>query len=149
MRIERRPVATMDLQIAPLVDLVFLLLVFFLVQPRHAAPVERGLGLNLHLPGTVAQAEAVPLPVTERIAIAADGRVTLNELPVGEPGDRSLSRLRAILGRFKEACDADRSPAKLTVEADDHAVHQRLADVLDACAGAGITGVALATEAGP
>lgn len=147
MRIERRPTATTELQIAPLVDLVFLLLIFFLVQPRPARVEEQGLGLRL--PGTVAQAEAVPLPAVERIAIDAAGRVTLNELPVGEPGDRALPRLRAILVRFREACDADRSAAKITVDADDRAVHQRLADVLDACAGSGIGGVALATEEAP
>lgn len=147
MRIERRPTATTELQIAPLVDLVFLLLIFFLVQPRHVQETEKGLGLRL--PGTVVQAEAVPLPAVERIAIDAAGRVTLNALPVGEAGDRSLPRLRAILARFKEACDADKSPAKITVDADDRAVHQRLADVLDACAGSGIGAVALATGEAP
>ncbi len=140
MRIERRPHAAVELQIGPMIDVIFLLLVFFLVQPQ---PTREG-QLGLRLPGTVVEDEAVPLGDEQRIEIAADGQVLLNDLPVDGPGSRALPGLTGILQRFKAACDADRSPARVTLAPDDAAVQQRIADVLNACAQAGIRDVTFA-----
>jgi biopolymer transport protein ExbD len=123
----------------PMIDVIFLLLVFFMVQPQTRPEGE----LALELPGAVVQAEPVPLPDEQRIVLRAGGGVFLNELPVGDPSDRALPRLAAILVRFKEACAADGVPARVTLLADDAAVHQRIADVLAACARAGVVGVTL------
>ena len=140
MRIERRPHATVELQIGPMIDVIFLLLVFFLVQPQP--PREGQLGLRL--PGTVVQDEAVPLGDEQRIEIAANGQILLNDLPIDGPASRALPGLTGTLQRFKAACDADRSPARVTVAPDDATVQQRIADVLNACAQAGIRDVTFA-----
>jgi len=140
MRIERRPQATVELQIGPMIDVIFLLLIFFLVQPQPSREGE----LGLRLPGTVIQDEAVPLGDEQRIEIAANGQVILNDLPVDAPTSHTLPGLTAILQRFKTACDADRSPARVTLAPDDAAVQQRIADVLNACAEAGIRDVTFA-----
>ena len=140
MRIERRPQAAVELQMGPMIDVIFLLLVFFLVQPQ---PSREG-NLGLQLPGTVVEDQPVPLGDEQRIAIAADGQVLLNDLPVDGPASHALPGLVGILSRFKAACDADRSPARVTLAPDDAAVQQRIADVLNACAVAGIRDVTFA-----
>ncbi|MDE1170461.1 MAG: biopolymer transporter ExbD [Verrucomicrobium sp.] len=140
MRIARRSLPAPELQIAAFVDVLFLLLVFFMVQPLSRPEGE----LALELPGTAAQEAPVPLPDAQRIVLRAGGEVLLNELPVGAPSDRELPRLAAILARFRAACAADGIPARVILVPDDAAVHQRIADVLAACARAGVSGVTLA-----
>ena len=140
MRIERRPQATVELQIGPMIDVIFLLLIFFLVQPQPSREGE----LGLRLPGTVVETEAVPLGDEQRIEIAPNGQVILNDLPIDGPASRALPNLTGILQRFKAACDADRIPAQVTLAPDDATVQQRIADVLNACAEAGIRDVTFA-----
>ncbi|MCB1086762.1 MAG: biopolymer transporter ExbD, partial [Verrucomicrobiae bacterium] len=55
-----------------------------------------------------------------------------------------MPELVAVLDRFKKAADAAQSKALVTVAPHDAVPHQRLVDVLNACAEAGITGVTLA-----
>ena len=47
----------------------------------------------------------------------------------------------ATLKRFKESSDANKSEALGTLDAADGTNHQRIVDVLNACARADITGV--------
>jgi biopolymer transport protein ExbD len=57
---------------------------------------------------------------------------------------RELPNLLATLLRFKESSDANKSEALVTIDPEDHAQHQRIVDVLNACAKAQITGVTFA-----
>ena len=144
MHIRRREQPTIDLQIAPMVDIGFLLLIFFMVTARPMKP-EADVGLNL--PGTVAQEEAVDIPDEQRIAIQPGGQVVVNDLAVDAPADPNLPALVKMLKRFKEACDANKAQALVTVAPDDAVPHQRIIDVMNACAAADIHGVTLSTTA--
>jgi biopolymer transport protein ExbD len=55
-----------------------------------------------------------------------------------------LPELRAVLIRFKKSADNAKADALVTIAPHDTVPHQRLIDVLNACAEAGITGVTLA-----
>jgi len=142
MKISRRDLQTVEIQMGPMIDMVFLLLVFFMVT---AKPVKPESDIGLSLPGTVAQDEAVDIPDEQRLAIEAAGQIVLNDLAIGEPADRDLPRLIATLIRFREATEANQAKPLVTIDAADTVPHQRIVDVLNACAKAGITGVTFAT----
>jgi biopolymer transport protein ExbD len=134
-----------EMQMGPMIDMVFLLLVFFMVSAR---PIKPETDIPIGLPGEVPQEEAVDIPDEARILIQADGTVVLNEQPLDQPDSRAMPELVAVLDRFKKAADAARSKALVTVAPHDAVPHQRLVDVLNACAEAGITGVTLADGTG-
>ncbi len=141
MRLRRRDTQTVEMQMGPMIDMVFLLLVFFMVS---AKPIKQESDINIGLPGTVAQEETLDIPDEQRIRIESDGRVLLNEQPMDTPANADLPALVATLKRFKESADANKSEALVTIDSDDAAHHQRIVAVLNACAQAGITGVTFA-----
>lgn len=138
MRLRRRDVQTVEMQMGPMIDMVFLLLVFFMVTAKPTKPES---DINMSLPGTFAQSESVNIPDEQVVSVKSNGLVIMNDQPVGEPGDNRLARLIQILGRFKTAADANKSEALVTLDVEDGARHQRIVDVLNACAEAGVTGV--------
>lgn len=144
-RRRRRKPGMVEMQMGPMIDMVFLLLVFFMVSAR---PIKPETDIPIGLPGEVPQEEAVDIPDEARILIQADGTVVLNEQPLDQPDSRAMPELVAVLDRFKKAADAARSKALVTVAPHDAVPHQRLVDVLNACAEAGITGVTLADGTG-
>lgn len=141
----RRRYETVDIPMGPMIDMVFLLLIFFMVTARPTKP-EADLGLRL--PGTVEQDEPIDLPDEQRVEIRATGQIVLNDLPLDHPTSHELPQLHATMARFKQACDANKTEALVTIAADDDAPHQRIAEVMDALAAAHITGVTFATETG-
>ncbi len=128
---------------SPMIDMVFLLLVFFLVSSK---PIKPEADVGLSLPGTVAQEEVLELPDEQRILIRADGQVILNEMLMDAPLSKELPQLLATLKRFKEAVEANQAEAMITLDAEDEVPHQRIVDVMHTCALAGIKGITFATE---
>lgn len=143
MQLRRKDVQTVEMQMGPMIDMVFLLLVFFMVT---AKPIKQESDINLGLPGTVSQEETVDIPDEQRITIRADGQVILNDQPMDSSASEELPTLLATLKRFKEAADANKSEALITIQADDGAKHQRIVNVLNVCAKAKITGVTFADD---
>ncbi|MEM6883677.1 MAG: biopolymer transporter ExbD [Verrucomicrobiota bacterium] len=143
MKIERRDQQTVEMQMGPMIDMVFLLLVFFMVT---AKPIKPEADVGLQLPGTVQQEEILELPDEQRIEIRADGQVVLNDLPLDSPNDAQLPQLVRTLTRFRKATEANNAEPLVTIDANDLVIHQRIVDVMNACAQAGISGVTFATE---
>jgi len=143
MNVQRRDLQVVEMQMGPMIDMVFLLLVFFMVTAR---PVKQESDISLGLPGTVAQEEALDIPDEQRVIIEADGTIVLNEMTMGAPGDSQLQTLFITLKRYKEASVANQSEALVVIDASDDTVHQRIVDVLNVCAKAEITGVTFAAE---
>jgi len=130
------------MQMGPMIDMVFLLLVFFMVT---AKPVKEESDIQIGLPGKMEQSEALDIPDEQRIIIQATGAVLLNDLTLGQPGDQRMPRLVTTLRRFKEASEANQSKALVTLAPEATVPHQRVVDVLNACAVAGIRGVTFDT----
>lgn len=141
MQIKRKDVQTVEIQMGPMIDMVFLLLVFFMVT---AKPIKQESDINIGLPGTVSQEETVDIPDEQRIIIRSDGQVILNDQPMDSPASAELPTLLATLKRFKQSSDANKSEALITIDAEDGAIHQRIVAVLNVCAKAEITGVTFA-----
>jgi biopolymer transport protein ExbD len=141
MQIRRKDVQTVEMQMGPMIDMVFLLLVFFMVS---AKPIKQESDINIGLPGTVAQEEALEIPDEQRIQIQPNGQVVLNDQPMDASQSPELPALLSTLKRFKESADSNKTEALITIDADDAANHQRIVQVLNACAQAKITGVTFA-----
>ena len=130
-----------EMQIAPLIDVCFLLLFFYILTSK---PVQPEADLGISLPGTVAQSESLDFPDEQRIQILETGGIVLNEESIDSPESHELPRLRAVLTRYKEGSDANKALPLVTLEAADQAKHQRIVDVLNVCAQVGITQVTFA-----
>ncbi len=127
-----------ELQIAPLIDVVFLLLIYFMV----SSSLKRSeADLSLSLPSQVAQAQNLKMPDEQIIEVLANGTIVLNGREFTDPQKRDMGDLEHTLTRYREASLLTGNPAMVTVAPDDDSVHERVIDVLNACAGAGIKNV--------
>ena len=127
-----------ELQIAPLIDVVFLLLIYFMVSARLKRPEA---DLTLALPGAVTVSAQLELPDEQIIEVLEDGRIVLNNKVYASQDKSDLAGLEYTLLRYSQAARLSKTKAMITIAADDEAVHERVVDVLNACAGAGIQNV--------
>jgi len=124
-------------QIAPMIDVVFVIMLFFMVM---AGAVKTERELTTTLPGT-AESSSADLPDEQIITISQDGEVMLNEEPFDSPTSTDLPQLSATLKRLKQSSDAAKSQLLVTIVSDEQAKYSRTVDVLDACALAQISNV--------
>jgi biopolymer transport protein ExbD len=110
-------------QIAPMLDVLFVLLLFFMVV-AGAQKIETN--LSVPLPGR-GQSPEPKIPVV--LEIAADGQVTFNGVATDALANHQLpetmSRLKAVL--------ADAPERPVIIQPAPTARHQRVMDVLDMC----------------
>jgi biopolymer transport protein ExbD len=106
-----------------------------------AKPIKPEADVNLGLPGMAEQDEPVDLPDEQRILIRANGEVALNEQTLATAGDSKLEKFSETLARLVQSAEAAQSELLVTLSPEDEAKHQRLVDVLNACAIAGATNV--------
>ncbi len=138
IRLKKREHPPALFQIAPMIDVVFLLLIYFMVgttlQKQEA-------DITFTLPGVAETSESIDFPDEQVIEIQADGRIVVNETAYDSPTTERLVELTGMLMRFKQASDASHSTAAVTIAPDSTTSHQRIVRVMDACARAGITQV--------
>lgn len=128
-RPDRRDVVTPD--ITPLVDVVFLLLIFFMLSTTFVVSP----GIRVNLP----QAEAEPVRTEQqevRIKIDAKGSIYLE--------DQRMS-LEDLDQRLRDAARVDRD-AMVVIEADEETAHKFVVDVMDRAKAAGLHRLAIATR---
>ena len=128
-RQRRRP--TIDL--SPLVDVVFLLIIFFTVSTTF----REGSGLPVKLPssGTAVAQPSGPVEVT----IGADGRVAL--------GSRIYPSVDALAGPLAAALEKA-NPRTVLIRGDRHAQYETIVRVLDLARSLEAEGVTLAARRG-
>jgi biopolymer transport protein ExbD len=119
----------MGFQIAPMIDVVFVILLYFMVM-AGAVQVENA--HNTKLPGTVASETETETPDEVAIKIEDDGQVYLNDDPLDSPEAKDLRELTSNLLQLKESSDASKSKVLVTIYAAELAKYQRVIDVLDA-----------------
>ena len=143
MKLRRAPEEKMEIQMTPMIDCVFLLLIFFMVSTTF---YRQEADISFALPGVAEQADAVEIPDEQIIEIAEDGRVFLNDLQYDSPEDTALPELQKTLIRFKQTADANKVPAMITIAPAGKVKHQRVVDVLNVCAAAKLANVTFAVE---
>ena len=129
---------TMGFQIAPMVDVVFVIMLFFMVM-AGAVKVENE--LSTKLPGSAETSSAVEFTDETIVSISDEGQVSLNDEPFDSPESTDLPQLRSTLLRLKENADNAKQPAVVTIVSDPHAKYSRTIDVLNVLAAAKITNV--------
>ena len=125
-------------QIAPMVDVVFVIMLFFMVL-AGAVQVENA--HNTKLPGTVETPKATNTPDEIAIRIEDDGQVYLNEDPLDTPDNKNLPELANTLNQLRESSEATKADVLVTIYANEQAKYERVVDVLDALSRAKITNV--------
>lgn len=137
-RLKKRSEEKIGVPIAPMIDVVFLLLIYFMV----SSTLERQeADLSFQLPGTVEQESPLDLPDEQIIEIREGGQVIVNEYPYDSPDALRLEELAAMLTRFREASDANKVEAIVTIAPAGSVPHRQIVKVMDACSLAGIEGV--------
>jgi biopolymer transport protein ExbD len=126
----------MGFQIAPMVDVVFVLMLFFMASAGSQV-AERELNMNLpgsKSPSTVNTANEIP-PIPIMVDISSDGQVSVNKQSYGSAKDKDLNALREF---FKQSIEQFDSKNPVILHPDSETRHERIMDVLNA---AGVSGV--------
>ncbi|MFP4156354.1 MAG: ExbD/TolR family protein [Opitutales bacterium] len=130
-----------DLNISPLIDVAFLLLIYFIVSTTLE---KQEADLNLALPGTSSESVAPVQIDPMRISVGDDGSVRVNdEVTDTDMEDRTLPALTSRLERFAASAKLTDSKALIVIDAADEALQQRFIDVLNACQKAGLKNISL------
>ena len=124
--------------IAPMIDVVFLLLIYFMVSSTLE---QQEADLSFQLPGSVEQDEPLDLPDEQIIEIKEAGQVVVNEYPYDSPEAERFTELAAMLTRFREASTANKVEAIVTISPAESVSHAQIVKVMDACSLAGIEAV--------
>jgi len=125
---------TAAIDIAPLIDCVFLLLIYFMVT---AALVKKEADMSFLLPANVTQTQPVNLPIEVTIEIGTDGTVQVEGLRYSG-SDRMLNELVQHLQGLKQIAVSQSSTFSVNLLPERDALHERIIDVMDACAAADV-----------
>lgn len=135
-------------QIAPMLDVVFVILLYFMVL---AGTVKVEFEIKTTLPGSVEAAEGAtesepPEEVT--IGISEDGEVSLNEDPMCAPNDTKLNELYVQMRLLAEAASKASQKIIVTVAAEETVKYERIMNVLDVLAKAKVSNVTFSATGG-
>lgn len=122
------------IDIAPLIDCVFLLLIYFMVT---ASLVKKEADIAFALPASVSQTEPVSLPVEVIIEIDAEGTVQVEGLKYAV-SDRMLNELVVHLQGLQQIAASQNSIFTVNLLPGGDVLHERIIEVMDACAAAGV-----------
>lgn len=110
----------LDVNVTPLIDVVFLLLIFFMVSTTF----DRQSELNIELPeasGEIAESEKVEI----EIFIGPSGKFTIN-------GNEVINtQIETLLRALREAAGNDNDP-RVIIAADKNTTHQAVMTAMDA-----------------
>ncbi len=132
-------------QIAPMIDVVFVILIFFMAL---AAQIKIEQILQTKLPG-VAVASANTEFVDEQIITIDDlGEVFLNDEVYDSVTSSDLPQLTATLIRLKQSSEAAKSKLVVTIMSHPDSAYYRTIHVLNSLAVSGISNVTFSCEEG-
>ena len=128
--------------ITPMIDVVFLLLIYFMF-----LPLQQEADIGIKLPSNTPPAENLELPSEHIVEIFPNVLILLNGAPMDGIDDRNMERLSSTLTRLKLSSDRAGIDTVVKIQADPDSPHQRAIDVLNASALADITKVSFASYA--
>ncbi len=126
-RIIHSDTTMLGFQIAPMIDVVFVIMLFFMVMVG-TVKVERELITKLPKSGDPLHA----LELDEiTIGVLEDGTVTLNEEAFDTPRDKTLPALTQTLRRLVASSAQQKQSVLVTIQAEEQASYERVIDVLN------------------
>ena len=120
----------MGFQIAPMVDVVFVLMLFFMACAGSQVVESQ---LNINLPAGQGTGSSTKTPII--IDISSDGLVSINNQSYGQPNDKNLTALYDWLKNTIETFGAE-DPVIIRPSPD--AKHERIIQVLNSAAKANV-----------
>lgn len=121
-----------ELQISPLIDVVFLLLIYFVVTTEL---IKKEGDMSFMLPARVDDSVMITLPMEVVIIITKDGVVEVDGITFAAE-DRDLSGLATQVKGLQAVAKSQGSPFFVNLLPDKGTLHHRVVDVMDACAAA-------------
>lgn len=119
--------------ITPMIDVVFLLLIYFMF-----LPLQQEADIGIKLPSNAPPSENLELPSEHIVEIFPNGMILLNGAPMDSNNDRDMPRLTSTLARLKVSSDRAKIDTVVKIQADPDSPHQRSIDVLNSCARADV-----------
>jgi biopolymer transport protein ExbD len=134
MKLRRRPEpVVLGFQIAPMVDILLVLLCFFIVTWSLARKENE---LDVKVPNAESAKESNPVVNQTVLNVKSDGSVIWNRKPIALPD--LMVRLKELAGYFPDYA--------IIVRGDERTPYRDIVAVLDTCRAAGIWNVAFATS---
>lgn len=134
MKFRRQSRADQGVNLTPLIDVVFLLLIFFMVSTTFTR--------ETHLVVNLPEADATPgesLPDTIDILITADGEYSLNNVALVN------KQLKTLMAGLKQI-SGGRTDMPLTITADAETKHQAVVTAMDAAGRVGFANLSIITQ---
>jgi len=131
MRLRRREIKKARIEIIPMIDTIFFLLVFFMISTLSMARY-RGLPVNLPKATTGQQTPNESAAVT----IKPDGTVAIDKQDVP----------RALIGEILKARLAKNPDLLVLINADEQVAHGVVVEIMDAARQAGVAKMAIAIK---
>lgn len=134
MKLSPRNAEEPDVNLTPMIDVVFLLLLFFMVSTSFI----RESSLKVDLPAATGEAMAEQEETID-IVINTDGTFTINDAVLKQPSDKELSRtLRQVVG--------DNPDPHIIISADAGSEYQYIVTAMDTAQQLGYSRLTLATR---
>ncbi len=145
MRVRDIHEENLQFQIAPMIDVIFILILFFMCS---AGAVKTEMYLASSLPGTAQAETPVNIPDEQIIQITNAGQVLLNDrqFDANAGATHQMPELLGMLQRFRQASQANKTEAMVTISPQPYASYQRVIDVMNACSAAYIKNVSFRME---
>ena len=140
MKFSRRRIEEPEINLIPFIDVLLVVLIFLMLSTTYSRFTE----LQINLPAADAE-KLRERPGEIVVAVAADGRYTINRKPVE---GRSIEMLTAELTAAATAVNQGRPDTVVIISADASAAHQSVINVLDAARRAGLARLTFAAQAG-
>jgi biopolymer transport protein ExbD len=131
MRLQRRSIKKARIEIIPMIDTIFFLLVFFMISTLSMTQF-RGLPVNLPTAASGQQAPAESAAIT----IDKEGRLFLNEQAID----------RAAIGDALKQQLAKNADMLVVINADDGVAHGEVVEVMDIARAANVAKMAIAVK---
>ncbi len=128
----------LELNLTPLIDVVFLLLIFFMVSTTF----ERESELSIDLPESSGE-EAVAEKFVIEISIDGQGRYFINQRKLK---DDTIGSLKRGIREVRAEQGDDSSEPKLIISADQNTPHQAVVRAMDAARQLGLVHLTFATK---
>ncbi len=124
----------LDLQVSSLIDVVFLLLIYFIVTMEL---IKKEGDISFMLPAQSKPEVMISLPVEVVILISADGTVSVDGITFSAQ-DVALSDLATQIKGLRAVAKSQNSTFFVNLLPHKETMHRRVINVMDACAKAGV-----------
>jgi biopolymer transport protein ExbD len=131
MRLARRTIKKARIEIIPMIDTIFFLLIFFMISTLSMA---RYSGLPVNLPKAATGQQ--PASESAAVTITADGKIFIDKQEVPRENVRAILQQRLSIN----------PELLILINADERVEHGRVLDVMDDARQAGVVKMAIAVK---